>query len=190
MRARVMGAIVTLLLPTMAGRKLRATLVVLFVALPVALPASMTLGQDQSASGFDGADGNHDGAVDRDEWEQVGDRLFDQLDTDGDGLASPQELRRSFDSIDADHDGMIDGGESPLVIILGDTDGDDRVSPSEYQAIDWTRKPIDLDGDGAISRDEFRDARRQIYDRADYDRSVTLNRSEYEGAPSLSLFRF
>jgi Ca2+-binding EF-hand superfamily protein len=170
----------------MVGRTLRAALLVLIVA----IPASTASGQDQSASGFDALDGNHDGTIDRDEWDQFGDRQFDRVDTDGDGLASPQELRRSFDGFDADHDGMIEGGESPLVIILGDSDGDGRVSPSEFEVIEWTSKPIDRDGDGAISRDEFRDARRQIYDRADYDRSLTLNRSEYNGAPSLSLFRF
>lgn len=180
------GAIVTPLLPTMVGRTLRAALVVLIAA----FPPSMAQGQDPSAPGFEATDTNHDGTVDRDEWEQSGDRLFDQVDTDGDGLASPQELRRSFDGFDADHDGMIEGRESPLVVILGDSDGDDRVSPSEFQAIDWARPSIDRDGDGAVSRDEFRDARREIYDRADYDRSLTLNRSEFNGAPSLSLFKF
>jgi len=175
----------TPMLPTIAGQTLRAAMAVLFVA----AAGSSALGQD-GTPGFDQADQNQDGVIDPAEWDRAGSRLFDRVDADSDGLASPQELGRSFDNFDANHDGMIDGRESPLVIILGDTDEDERVSPSEFQAIDWTRKSIDRNGDGAVSRDEFRDARRQIYDRADYDRSLTLNRSEYDGAPSLTLFKF
>jgi len=46
------------------------------------------------------------------------------------------------------------------------------------------------DGDGRLSRDEFRRAQREIHDEADFDRSTTLGRSEYNGSPSLTLFRF
>ena len=90
---------------------------------------------------------------------------------------------------DAD-DGVIDGNEAPLVIILGDDDRDGRVSPAEFDAIDWDRDSIDADGDGLVSREEFKNARRQVHDQADFDRSTTLGRSEYNGAPSLTLFRF
>lgn len=171
--------------PTIAGRTLRVALVVLFAA-----AAGCSARGQGGPPGFDQADRNHDDVIDPAEWDQAGSRVFDRIDADGDGLASPQEFHQSFDGIDSNHDGTIDGGESPLVVILGDSDGDDRVDPSEFQAIDWTRKSIDTDGDGAVSRDEFRDANQQIYDRADYDRSLTLNRSEYQGAPSLTLFKF
>jgi EF hand len=176
---------VTPMPPTFAAR-----LHALLIMLAVATAGSSALGQDPGPSGFDQADANHDGIVDPDEWDQSSARLFDQIDTNGDGLASPAELGRSYDTFDYNHDGVIEGGESPLVIILGDTDGDGRVSPSEFDSINWTRKSLDSDGDGAVSRDEFRNARREIYDRADFDRSLTLNRSEYQGAPSLSLFQF
>jgi Ca2+-binding EF-hand superfamily protein len=168
----------------------KRTLCAVLVALGSSIAGPAAMGQDPGSSGFDGADADRDGVVTPDEWDQFSSRLFDSVDRDGDGLASADELRQSFDSFDLNGDGVIEGRESPLVIILGDGDGDGRVSPDEFQAIDWNRKALDRDADGAISREEFRNARRDIYDRADFDRSVTLNRSEYEGAPSLTLFRF
>ena len=85
---------------------------------------------------------------------------------------------------------MIHGHEAPLVVILGDKDEDGRVNKDEFDSIDWDRSSIDTDGDGSVSRDEFGRAHRSIYDRADFDRSATLGRSEYEAAPSFTLFRF
>jgi len=172
------------------SRRIGQRLCVLAAALGLGVAGLAALGQELGAAGFDGADANQDGQLDPGEWDRAGAQLFERIDADGDGLASVQELRQAFDSFDADGDGTIEAGESPLVIILGDADEDGAVTPAEFAAIDWARQSLDLDGDGALSRNEFRDARREIYDRADFDRSVSLNRSEYQGAPSLSLFRF
>ena len=146
--------------------------------------------QDTEATGFDEVDANHDGVINLEEWDQFSSRLFDGIDKDGDGEGSPEELGQAFETFDYNKDGVIDGDESPLVIILGDDDGDGRVSPDEYDAIDWTRDSIDANRDGRVSREEFKNTRREVYDQADFDRSTTLGRSEYNGAPGLTLFRF
>jgi Ca2+-binding EF-hand superfamily protein len=146
--------------------------------------------QDTEATGFDEVDANHDGVINLEEWDQFSSRLFDGIDKDGDGEGSPEELGQAFETFDYNKDGVIDGDEAPLVIILGDDDGDGRVSRDEFDSLDWTRDSIDANRDGRVSREEFKNARREVYDQADFDRSTTLGRSEYNGAPSLTLFRF
>jgi hypothetical protein len=146
--------------------------------------------QDPQSNAFERADANDDGVIDSDEWAQFTSGLFEAIDRDGDGAASAAELGTAFEAFDYNRDGVIEGSEAPLVIILGDADDDGRVDREEFAAIDWTRASIDADGDGLISRKEFSHARRQIYDQADFDRSTTLGRPEYEAAPSLTLFRF
>jgi Ca2+-binding EF-hand superfamily protein len=148
------------------------------------------LAQDAGATGFDEADANHDGVINLEEWDQFSSRLFDGIDKDGDGEGSPEELGQAFETFDYNKDGVIDGNEAPLIIILGDDDGDGRVSRDEFDSLDWTRESIDANRDGRVSREEFGNARREVYDRADFDRSTTLGRSEYNAAPSLTLFRF
>ena len=158
--------------------------------LSVATATTAVLAQGATAGGFDALDANQDGVIDQAEWEAFSARLFDRIDLDGDGQASAEELDDAFEAFDYNKDGMIDGHEAPLVIILGDDNGDGRVAPEEFNAIDWARDSIDVDADGRISREEFGKARREVYDRADFDRSATLGRSEFEAAPSLTLFRF
>ncbi len=164
------------------------SLCTLFALGSAAGPAAFA--QDTEATGFDEVDANHDGVINLEEWDQFSSRLFDGIDKDGDGEGSPEELGQAFETFDYNKDGVIDGDESPLVIILGDDDGDGRVSPDEYDAIDWTRDSIDANRDGRVSREEFKNTRREVYDQADFDRSTTLGRSEYNGAPGLTLFRF
>jgi Ca2+-binding EF-hand superfamily protein len=146
--------------------------------------------QDTEATGFDEVDANHDGVINLEEWDQFSSRLFDGIDKDGDGEGSPEELGQAFETFDYNKDGVIDGDEAPLIIILGDDDGDGRVSRDEFDSLDWTRDSIDANKDGRVSREEFKNARREVYDQADFDRSTTLGRSEYNAAPSLTLFRF
>jgi Ca2+-binding EF-hand superfamily protein len=146
--------------------------------------------EDAKAHSFNRVDANDDGVINQEEWDQFSSHLFDGIDKDGDGHGSPEELDQAFESFDYNEDGVIHGHEAPLVIILGDKDGDGRVNKDEFDSIDWKRSSIDTDGDGSVSRDEFRRAHRSIYDRADFDRSATLGRSEYDAAPSFTLFRF
>ncbi len=148
------------------------------------------LGQDGGATAFDGADANHDGAVTLEEWDGMSARIFDGVDTDKDGQGSAEELSQAFDSFDYNHDGVIDGREAPIIITLGDADGDRLVGPEEFRSIDWTRETIDSNRDGAVSRREFRDARRRIYTQADRDRDRSLSLQEFDDAARITLFRF
>jgi len=152
--------------------------------------APKAFAQNAEASRFDQVDTNRDGVINQEEWDQFSSQLFDGIDKDGDGEGSPEELGQAFETFDYNKDGVIDGDESPLIIILGDDDGDGRVSRDEFDSLDWTRDSIDANRDGRVSREEFGNARREVYDQADFDRSTTLGRSEYDGAPSLTLFRF
>ena len=148
------------------------------------------LGQDGGATAFDGADANHDGAVTLEEWDGFSARLFDEVDMDKDGQGSAEELSQAFDSFDYNHDGVIDGREAPIIITLGDADGDRLVGPEEFKSIDWTRETIDSNRDGAVSRQEFREARRKVYNQADLDRDRSLSLHEFDHAARITLFRF
>ena len=164
---------------------------VLLVAMLMALPAAGPAEADGTAAGaFEAADRNQDDLIDADEWDRFSAELFDGIDRDADGSASARELDEAYESFDYNKDGVIDGEEAPLVVILGDADDDGRVTRKEFEAIDWTHPQIDADGDGRLSEEEFRRARREVHDAADFDRSTTLGRSEYNGSPSLTLFRF
>lgn len=149
-----------------------------------------TPNQIGGATAFDRADTNHDEVVDLEEWDQYSARLFDEIDKDGDGQASSEELARSFDSFDFNDDGVIDGREAPLVVALGDTDGDRLIGPEEFKSIDWTRETIDTDRDETVSWREFRAARREIFDPADRDRDRRLRRNELDEAATFTIFRF
>ena len=148
------------------------------------------LSQDGGATAFDGADANHDGAVNLEEWDGFSARIFDAVDTDKDGQGSPEELSQAFDSFDYNHDGVIDGRETPIVIVLGDADGDRLVGPEEFKSINWTRETIDTDRDGTVSQREFREARRTIFNSADLDRDRNLRRHELDDEATIFRIRF
>ena len=148
------------------------------------------LSQDGGATAFDGADSNRDGTVVLEEWDGSSARIFDELDTDKDGQGSPEELSQSFEIFDYNQDGVIDGRESPIIVSLGDVDGDQLVGPEEFTSIDWTRETIDSNRDGAVSRQEFQRARRRVYTNADLDRDSSLNRHEFDDTARIRLLQF
>ncbi len=145
---------------------------------------------DGDATAFDRADTNKDGVVDPGEWDQASFRLFEEVDVDGDGQLSPPELARAFEIFDYNEDGVIDGREAPIIIALGDVDGDGQVDEDEYRAIDWAQLSIDINRDEKVSAEEFRNGRRRIYSTADLDRDRRLRRVEIDDAARFTLFRF
>ncbi len=146
--------------------------------------------QNGDVPAFDDSDTNHDGVVILEEWDQSSARLFDKFDTDRDGQGSPEELARAFDSFDHNHDGEIEGHEAPIAIALGDADGDRLVGREEFKSINWTRETIDTDRDGTVSRREFREARRTVFNSADLDRDGNLRRHELDDAATIFRLRF
>ena len=146
--------------------------------------------QNGDVATFDDSDTNHDGVVTLEEWDQSSGRLFDKFDTDRDGQGSPEELARAFDSFDHNHDGEIEGHEAPIIMALGDIDGDRLVGQEEFKSINWTRETIDTDRDGTVSRREFREARRTVFNSADLDRDGNLRRHELDDAATIFRLRF
>lgn len=148
------------------------------------------LTQTDDATGFSSADTNHDGIIDHKEWDQFSARLFGEIDKDGDGQGSSEELAQSFDTFDYNKDGVIDGREAPLIIVLGDASGDGVVDREEFNSINWTRETVDTNRDGTVSQREFSEARREVFNRADLDRDRRLRRHEFDDAATMTLFRF
>lgn len=102
---------------------------------------------------------------------------FDKIDTDGDGRITPAEMtaqmQARFKAADSDGDGMLSHEElvsgmmarqadrmarrADHMIDRHDSDGDDRLSLQEMQSRHQggMMRRMDLDDDGAISREEF-----------------------------------
>ena len=103
------------------GAALAATMAIAGAA-TAALPTPVN---GQITDGVTAIDANHNGAVDRDEWKEAGQRTFDALDTDNDGWVSPGEF--------AVLHGVM------FAVIDGDRDG--KMTPEEidaYKRLPWT----------------------------------------------------
>jgi hypothetical protein len=111
---------------------------------------------------------------------------FDEMDTDGDGKITAEEMQAHanlrFDTADTNGDGFVDAAElqahmlaqatarmqdrSARMIERLDTDKDGKLSPEEMRSgprggdrFERMLKRLDTDGDGAISREEMEAAR-------------------------------
>jgi Ca2+-binding EF-hand superfamily protein len=111
---------------------------------------------------------------------------FDEMDIDGDGKITAEEMQAHaslrFDAADTNNDGFVDAAElqahmlaqatarmqdrSARMIARLDTDKDGKLSPEEMRAgprggdrFERMLKRMDTDGDGAISREEMEAAR-------------------------------
>ena len=71
----------------------------------------------------------------------------------------------------------------------GDADGDGRLSPAEFEQLDWARLRADLNRDGRITRDEFYSTREQLYLAADRNRDRRLGYREVDPV-RFTVFRF
>jgi Ca2+-binding EF-hand superfamily protein len=105
-----------------------------------AAPAGAQVAADPAPDRFEAADANHDGKVDRSEYDNFVAELVLLYDTNRDGKLSRDEVATArdpskFDRIDADHDGFLTLREL------------DAFSSSDFAAMDANR-------DGAIDRDE------------------------------------
>ena len=113
---------------------------ILAVGLAFAVPAMAQVKTETAPDRFDVADANHDGRVDRGEYDAFVAELVLLYDTNRDGKLSRDEIVNArdpskFDRIDADHDGFL----TPQEV--------EAFSSSDFAA-------MDANGDGAIDRDE------------------------------------
>ena len=129
-------------------------------------------------------DGRHEGFGKRGHHGQFMGRMFDELDADGDGKVTAEEITAArterFSKIDADGDGQISLKEVAALkdavrearknmmaarrlngasgFVAADTDGNGTISAEEFAAMpNRMLERLDADGDGAVTKDEIRD---------------------------------
>ncbi len=140
------------------------------------------------SAAFDWVDADADGAVEVEEWNEAGGKVFESLDTDSGGSISPAELEAGFDSLDLDRDGVIESGEADIPSL--DTDGDGVISRAEWHG-DIIHQNLDIDGDGSVSRAEFDAHQRQTFASEDLNGNSRIDRADLApDAKRFTLFRF
>ena len=134
------------------------------------------------------ADADADGDVEEAEWNEAGSEVFASLDTDHGGSISPAELEAGFDSFDHNRDGVIDKGEADIAGL--DTDGDGVISRTEWRG-DVIQQNLDKDSDGTVSRAEYDAHRRQTFATQDRNGNGRIERTELApDAKRFALFKF
>lgn len=110
-------------------------------------------------------------------------RAWEKADTNGDGVLSRQEARRMprlarhFDAIDGDRDGAISGGE----VRLWRDSSRVRNRPAPAKGVDEIMRLADRNGDGMLTRIEFKQGLPRFatrFDRIDVNRDGKLDRNE------------
>jgi hypothetical protein len=139
---------------------------------------------------FSGMDANHDGIIQRDEW-QGSNRAFASQDWNGDGVLSGQEVRvgaqRNTSWEEADHEPT--RAERNLSWTMGaftslDHNRDGKLTVNEWHYDMETFRRVDSNRNNAISRDEFlgtnQDDGRDInFDDLDANNNGRVERSEW-----------
>jgi hypothetical protein len=123
----------------------------------------------------------------------MADYLWSQIDTNGDGSVSRDEIQAAgkarFDRADADHDGQLSADEiAAEAKRIEEERQDARRRAMAARMID--RK--DDNGDGKLSADELRLPRlgEHLLDRADADHDGTVSKSEYDASMEQMRERF
>lgn len=120
------------------------------------------------------------------EFQRLGEEVFDELDLNQDGHLSRADFRTPFEALDLDGDGYVDLDEVPALVAAGDQDGDGRLSPGEFEKLDLVLERWDRDGDGRVSPTEW------DYESAARFQEADRNRNGYIGtleSPRFTLFR-
>jgi Ca2+-binding EF-hand superfamily protein len=139
------------------------------------------------SAAFDWVDTDTDGAVEVEEWNEAGSKVFTALDADHGGSISPAELEAGFDSFDLNRDGVIDKGEADIASL--DTDGDDVISRAEWRD-DIIQQNLDINSDGSVSRAEFEAHQRQTFATEDRNGNGRIELTEKSIRTTFTLFRF
>jgi hypothetical protein len=141
---------------------------------------------------MDRLDRNNSGAVEGYEWPYNA-SIFRQMDRDGDGMLTQDEIRNmnqaTMRDLDANHNNRIDDDEWPggfAQFDRLDQNNDGRVSAREYydRGGDWQRRrrfeQWDTNNDSRISMDEWQSSA-ALFRRLDRNRDNALDMDEYMG---------
>lgn len=130
---------------------------VLPLASALALAAACTSPalDDGSRAPLRAIDANGDGGVQFAEIEAMRSRLFDRLDRDGDGVLSAAEVEATRERAEGRRGRGLGGRHAGF-----DGDGDGQITRAEFVAVPERLRRADVDGDGALARDELRALRR------------------------------
>lgn len=139
---------------------------------------------------FESVDINKDSIITPREWDHHSFHLFLDIDKDIDGRLSPDELDKSFTTLDQNGDGRIDTLEAPFLAGAADANGDHFVNRAEFEAFDWAKYKVDANNDGKVSAEEFRRARRELFNESDFDRDGRIEPVELDDSARIILFRF
>jgi Ca2+-binding EF-hand superfamily protein len=140
------------------------------------------------STAFDLVDTDADGAVEVEEWNEAGSKVFASLDTDHSGSISPTELEAGFESLDINRDGIIDAGEADIPSL--DSNGDSVISRAEWRG-DIIQRNLDIDSDGSVSRAEFEAHQMQAFAIGDRNRNGRIDRIDLApNARRFTLFTF
>jgi len=127
---------------------------VLSLALGAAVPAFADFGP------WKDADANQDGAVDRAEFDAQGASHFKELDANGDGFVSADELKAFHDAQRAKFEAT-KGDRAAEMIKHFDKDNDGKLSEAEWPAKrKLTFADADANKDGAVTADEVANMRK------------------------------
>ncbi|KEZ78935.1 EF-hand domain-containing protein [Salinisphaera hydrothermalis] len=123
---------------------------------------SLMLVATAQATGLTSADTNQDGKISRAEANAAQDRAFTKLDTNGDGTVDEKEF---------------DAGQPGLP-----ADATEQDKQRRHQVIASWFKHMDANGDGKISRSEYRKALQPYFDRLDTNGDGYISKDELRAA--------
>lgn len=132
---------------------MKTSLTFLALLLAGAAVASPVLAQSRFADRFEEADGNHDGAVTRAEFQAARVARFDQMDRNGDGAIGRDDFGRLL-----------------------------RFRQQAGQRLDELLAEADANHDGRVTRAELERAPTPLFDRADANRDGRVDAGEREAA--------